>query len=72
MAQGHVHRVLLFELNHRADEMVAIEADTSDTLFADIDRNAVEEDHSKITFRLILSSQLPPQTSSVAKSDGHF
>jgi len=48
-------RVLLFELNHRADEMVAIEADTSGTLFTRIDRNAIEKDHSKITFRLILS-----------------
>jgi hypothetical protein len=53
--QVQLDRVLFCELNHRADEMVAIEANTSDTLFTRIDRNAIEKDHSKITFRLILS-----------------
>jgi hypothetical protein len=53
--QVQLDRVLFCELNHRADEMVAIEANTSDTLFTRIDRNAIEKDHSKITFRLNLS-----------------
>ena len=52
--QVQLDRVLFCELNHRADEMVAIEANTPDTLSTRIDRNAIEKDHSKITFRLNL------------------
>ena len=48
-------RVLLFELNHPADEMIATEADTSGTLFTHIDRNAIEKDPHKTTSRPFLS-----------------
>ena len=48
-------RVFLCELNHRADELIGLEADNSGSFVVYFDRAAVEKDHNKITFRLILN-----------------
>ena len=50
--------------------MIAIEADTSGTLFTHIYRNAIEKDQNKTTFFGLFSDTA--EAPSVANSDGHF
>ena len=48
-------RVLLFELNRRADEMIGLEADNSGSFVVYFDRTAIEKDPNKTTSRPFLS-----------------
>ena len=50
-----VDRVLLFELNRRADEMIGLEADNSGSFVVYFDRTAIEKDPNKTTSRPFLS-----------------
>ena len=48
-------RVLLFELNRRADEMIGLEADNSGSFVVYFDRTAIEKDPNKTASRPFLS-----------------